>query len=185
MINVPDTVGIMTPGKYGELIGYLAANIPEAADGRVRISAHCHNDIGLAAANTLAAITAGASQAEATVLGIGERAGNAPLEEIAAALFSLEEFSSNYSTLLKPEELIGTCQIVSACMGLPIPPGKAVAGTNAFAHSSGIHQNGFLKNPLTYEWMSPLSFGRLESEIPLTGIPVQADCLTGLKKPPA
>jgi 2-isopropylmalate synthase len=181
----------MTPGKYGELIGYLAANIPEASDGRVRISAHCHNDLGLASANTLAAIESGASQAEVTLLGIGERAGNAPLEEIAAALFSLDDYSSIYSTRLNPEELIGTCQMFSSCAGLPIPPGKAVVGSNAFAHSSGIHQNGFLKNPQTYQWMSPESFGRFETEIPLdrnsgsSGLAYRLEKASGIKAPEA
>ncbi|HWR04796.1 MAG TPA: 2-isopropylmalate synthase [Humidesulfovibrio sp.] len=156
-VNIPDTVGYAQPFEFGELISYLLKNVPNA--GEAVFSVHCHNDLGLAVANSLSAIRAGARQAEVTLLGIGERAGNASLEELVMALHTRHELYK-IDCGVKTEQLYPSCRRLSQIIGQPIPPYKAIVGPNAFAHESGIHQDGVLKNPLTYEIMTPESVGR-------------------------
>ncbi len=150
-VDIPDTVGIMTPTRMKYLIKYI---LP-AAQGRI-VSVHCHNDFGLAVANSIAGIEAGAQQAHVTVNGIGERAGNAALEEVVAAL----EFLLNVRTGIKTELLYETSKLVSELSGIPIPPNKPIVGANAFAHESGIHVHGIINNPFTYEPISPEKVGQ-------------------------
>ncbi len=161
-LNIPDTVGYAQPEEYAELIRHLRKNV-QGAD-RVVFSVHCHNDLGLAVANTLSAIRAGARQAEVTVLGIGERAGNAAVEEVVMAMRTRPELYP-FETRIKTEQLFPSCRRLSQIIGQPIPPYKAIVGPNAFAHESGIHQDGVLKNRLTYEIMTPLSIGRTGTEM--------------------
>ncbi|PYP49726.1 MAG: 2-isopropylmalate synthase [Gemmatimonadetes bacterium] len=149
-LNVPDTVGYATPEEYGDLVAGVIANVPGVE--RATISAHCHDDLGLAVANTLAGVRAGARQAECTINGIGERAGNAALEEFVMALHTRQPFFGLH-TNIETRELARTSRLVSACIGIDVPPNKAIVGANAFAHEAGIHQDGVLKNPLTYEIM--------------------------------
>ncbi|MFW5730433.1 MAG: 2-isopropylmalate synthase [Desulfonatronovibrionaceae bacterium] len=161
-INIPDTVGYAQPQEYGELIRYLIEN---AADSHKAIfSVHCHNDLGLGVANTLAAIKAGARQAEVTLSGIGERAGNAALEEVIMALNVRQDYY-NLQTRVETTQIYPSCRLLSMIIGQPIPPYKAITGTNAFAHESGIHQDGMLKNRQTYEIMTPDSIGKSSSDI--------------------
>lgn len=161
-INIPDTVGYATPMEYGELFRYLKENV--TGIDKVKLSAHCHNDLGMATANTIAAIENGADQIEGTINGIGERAGNVALEEIAVALHVRRDFYG-FETDIKLKEIKRTSQLVSQLTGVVIQPNKAVVGKNAFAHESGIHQDGMLKNPETYEIITPALIG--ESEVPL------------------
>ncbi|HWR40662.1 MAG TPA: 2-isopropylmalate synthase [Patescibacteria group bacterium] len=152
VINVPDTVGYTTPLEFGALIQYIrehVANI-EQAD----ISVHCHDDLGMAVANSLAAVANGATQVECTINGLGERAGNASLEEVAMALLTRKEYYQA-ATALDTRQIYRTSRLVSSLTGIAVPPNKAVVGDNAFAHESGIHQHGMLNNPLTYEIMQP------------------------------
>ena len=155
-LNVPDTVGYATPDEYGALIERvctLARNAPG-----VTVSAHCHDDLGLAVANSLAAIRAGARQVECTVNGIGERAGNASLEEVVMALHTrIEHFGM--TTGIETREIARASRLVSACTGVDVPPNKAIVGANAFAHEAGIHQDGVLKHRATYEIMLPETIG--------------------------
>jgi 2-isopropylmalate synthase len=155
-LNVPDTVGYSTPDEYGALVAGVRDNIPSIE--RVTISAHCHDDLGLAVANSLAAARAGARQAECTINGIGERAGNAALEEFVMALHTRRPFFGLY-TNIETRELARTSRLVSECTGIDVPPNKAIVGANAFAHEAGIHQDGVLKNRLTYEIMSAETVG--------------------------
>jgi 2-isopropylmalate synthase len=155
-LNVPDTVGYSTPEEYGALVAGVRANVPGVE--RVTISAHCHDDLGLAVANTLAAVRAGARQAECTINGIGERAGNAALEEIVMALHTRRPFFGLY-TNVETRELARISRLVSECIGIDVPPNKAIVGANAFAHEAGIHQDGVLKHRLTYEIMSAETVG--------------------------
>jgi len=155
-LNVPDTVGYSTPDEYGALVAGVRANVPDIE--RVTVSAHCHNDLGLAVANSLAAVRAGARQAECTINGIGERAGNAALEEFVMALHTRRPFFGLH-TNIETRELARTSRLVSECTGIGVPPNKAIVGANAFAHEAGIHQDGVLKNRLTYEIMSAESVG--------------------------
>ncbi|HEY8832266.1 MAG TPA: 2-isopropylmalate synthase [Gemmatimonadaceae bacterium] len=155
-LNVPDTVGYSTPDEYGALVAGVRANVPGVE--AVTISAHCHDDLGLAVANSLAAVRAGARQAECTINGIGERAGNAALEEFVMALHTRRSFFGLY-TNIETRELARTSRLVSECTGIDVPPNKAVVGANAFAHEAGIHQDGVLKNRLTYEIMSADTVG--------------------------
>ena len=155
-LNVPDTVGYSTPDEYGALVAGVRANVPGVE--RVTISAHCHDDLGLAVANSLAAVRAGARQAECTINGIGERAGNAALEEFVMALHTRRPFFGLY-TNVETRELARTSRLVSECTGIDVPPNKAIVGANAFAHEAGIHQDGVLKNRLTYEIMSADTVG--------------------------
>ena len=156
-INVPDTVGYATPQEMADRIRRLKEKVP-ALDKAV-LSMHCHNDLGMATANTLAGILAGARQAEVTVNGIGERAGNAALEEVVMAIRTRKEVFGNLYTDVNVREIAKTSKMVSALMGLPIQRNKAIVGTNAFAHSSGIHQDGILKDRSTYEIIRPEDVG--------------------------
>lgn len=163
-INIPDTVGYALPDEFGALIKYLLENVPNS--DKAVFSVHCHNDLGLGVANTLAALHAGARQAEVTVSGIGERAGNAALEELVMALHTREPFYK-LSTGIETEQIFPTCRLLSMIIGQPIPPNKSVVGANAFAHESGIHQDGMLKDRRTYEIMTPESIGRTKGELVL------------------
>jgi 2-isopropylmalate synthase len=156
VLNAPDTVGYTTPDEYGALFRGLRAALGNRP-GLVW-SAHCHNDIGLAVANSLAAVAAGARQVECAINGIGERAGNAALEEIAVALAVRRDYYQA-ETGLCLEKLFATSSLLSEITGVPVPPNKAVVGANAFAHEAGIHQDGILKNPLTYQVISPEAVG--------------------------
>ncbi len=156
VINLPDTVGYCVPAEYGNLFRELRRRIP-ALDGVV-LSSHCHNDLGMAVANSLAAIDAGARQVECTINGIGERAGNAALEEVAAAIMVRgDHFPFTHSIVT--ERLYPASQLLADIISFGPAPNKAVVGSNAFAHEAGIHQHGMLANPLTYEIMTPASVG--------------------------
>lgn len=155
-INLPDTVGYATPEDYAGMFRNVLEKVPGAE--RVILSTHCHNDLGLAVANTLAAVRAGARQVECTINGIGERAGNAALEEIAAAL-KVRADVYPYANDLKLEKLYPVSQQLAGTISFGPAPNKAVVGENAFAHEAGIHQHGVLSNPLTYEIMTPVSVG--------------------------
>ncbi len=164
-INIPDTVGYTLPHEYESLFRYLRERVP-GIDG-VAMSAHCHNDLGLGTANTLAAIKAGARQVEVTINGLGERAGNTAMEEVVMALRTRPEALGNVSTRIRTQELLPTSQLVSQLTGIFVPPNKAVVGANAFAHEAGIHQDGMLKNRLTYEIMTPQSVGWSDTKLVL------------------
>lgn len=155
-INVPDTVGYALPWEYGELIKTLNENIPNI--DKATISVHCHNDLGLAVANSLMAVQNGARQIECTVNGIGERAGNASLEEVVMAIETRKN-NMAYSTSVNTKEIFPSSQLLAQITGKGVQPNKAIVGENAFAHEAGIHQHGVLKNPLTYEIMTPESVG--------------------------
>jgi len=155
-LNVPDTVGYSTPDEYGAMVAGVRANVPGIE--RATVSAHCHDDLGLAVANSLAAARAGARQVECTINGIGERAGNAALEEFVMALHTRGQFFGLY-TSIETRALARTSRLVSQCTGIDVPPNKAIVGANAFAHEAGIHQDGVLKNRLTYEIMSAETVG--------------------------
>jgi 2-isopropylmalate synthase len=163
-LNIPDTVGYSMPSEFGELIQGIRQNVRGIEN--VTISAHCHNDLGLAVANSLAAIAAGARQVECTINGIGERAGNASLEEIVMAM-RVRPDRYAYETGVVSEQLFSASQMLSEITGVPVQPNKAVTGRNAFAHEAGIHQDGMLKNPLTYEIMTPHSVGVPDSKLVL------------------
>ncbi|GAB6058266.1 2-isopropylmalate synthase [Desulfonatronum parangueonense] len=163
-INIPDTVGYAQPDEFGALIRYLLEKVPNS--DQAVFSVHCHNDLGLGVANTLAALRAGARQAEVTLSGIGERAGNAALEEVVMAL-NVRKDIYNLTTNIKTEQLFPSCRLLSLIIGRPIPANKAVVGDNAFAHESGIHQDGMLKHRSTYEIMTPQSIGRAGTEMVL------------------
>ncbi|NTW00063.1 MAG: 2-isopropylmalate synthase [Oscillochloris sp.] len=155
-LNIPDTVGYSTPQEYGNLIAAIRKNVPGAE--AVVISTHCHDDLGVAVANSLAGVFAGARQIECTINGIGERAGNASLEEVVMALHTREQFYG-LKTQVVTRELARGSRTVSSFIGVPVPPNKAIVGANAFAHESGIHQDGVLKNRMTYEIMSAETVG--------------------------
>ncbi len=163
-INVPDTVGYAVPEEFGGLIRMLIERVPNS--DKAVFSTHCHNDLGLAVANSLAGVAAGARQVECTVNGIGERAGNAALEEIVMALRTRSD-AMPYTTNVKTEMITRASRLVSAVTGFTVQPNKAIVGANAFAHESGIHQDGVLKNASTYEIMTPASVGLVESRIVL------------------
>ncbi|MFZ7946144.1 2-isopropylmalate synthase, partial [Neobacillus sp. 19] len=148
VINLPDTVGYTTPQEYGRMFRYIRENVPNIH--RAALSCHCHDDLGMAVANSLAAVENGATQVEGTINGIGERAGNAALEEIAVAL-NIRNDRYPFTTNLVLKEIKRTSDLVSRFTGMKVPGNKAVVGKNAFAHESGIHQDGVLKNALTYE----------------------------------
>lgn len=164
VLNVPDTVGYTQPDEFAELIKYLIEHVKRGPE--VIFSVHCHNDLGLAVANTLAALKAGARQAEVTLSGIGERAGNAALEEVIMNL-KVREDRYKLLTNVKSEQIYPSCRLLSMIIGQPIPPYKAIVGANAFAHESGIHQDGVLKHKATYEIMTPESVGKTSSDIVL------------------
>ncbi len=163
-INIPDTVGYTTPEEFGELIRYLRENVPGGQD--VIFSVHCHNDLGLATANTLAGIRNGARQAEVTINGIGERAGNTSLEEIVMALYTRRSVFGLETNIIT-QEIHRTSDMVSRYTGMVIQPNKAIVGANAFAHEAGIHQDGMLKNKRTYEIMDASTIGLNQSRLVL------------------
>jgi 2-isopropylmalate synthase len=163
-LNIPDTVGYTVPAEFGDLIRSIRERAPGAEN--VTISTHCHNDLGLAVANSLAAIANGARQVECTINGIGERAGNASLEEIVMAL-RVRADRYPYQTGIVSEQLYPTSQMLEEITGIPVQPNKAIIGRNAFAHEAGIHQDGMLKNRLTYEIMTPQSVGVPDSKLVL------------------
>ena len=164
VVNVPDTVGYTTPQEYFDLISRLRERVPGIE--RVALSVHCHNDLGLAVANTLAAVRAGATQVETTINGIGERAGNAALEEVVMALRTRRDFFDR-TCRVDTTRLFRTCKLVSTLIGRPIPANKAIVGANAFAHESGIHQHGILADKRTYEIMTPESVGIAQNTLVL------------------
>jgi 2-isopropylmalate synthase len=163
-INVPDTVGYAIPSEFGELIGTIRQKVRGVE--KITLSVHCHNDLGLAVANSVAAIQHGVRQVECTINGIGERAGNTSLEEIVMALRTRNDLL-RFQTRLNPRHLFATSRLVSKITGMVVQPNKAIVGANAFAHESGIHQDGVLKEKLTYEIMTPESVGIPESSIVL------------------
>ena len=165
-INMPDTVGYSTPEEYGRMFAEVRERVPAIDAEGVVLSSHCHNDLGLAVANSLAAITNGARQLECTINGIGERAGNAALEEIAAALYVRGD-RYGVSNSIKLENLYPTSQVLGQIITFHPSPNKAVVGDNAFAHESGIHQHGMLANPLCYEIMTPALVGVAKTHLVL------------------
>ena len=163
-LNIPDTTGYCLPDEYGEKIKYLVDNVKNIE--KATISCHCHNDLGLATANSIAGIVNGARQIECTINGIGERAGNTSLEEVV--MIMRQHPNLNLDTNINSKLLFDTSNLVSEGMGMPVQPNKAIVGANAFAHSSGIHQDGVIKNRETYEIINPLDVGVNESAIILT-----------------
>jgi 2-isopropylmalate synthase len=161
-VNIPDTVGYTTPFEFGEMIKAIKKRTGDAAV----ISVHCHNDLGLAVANSLSAIANGAGQVECTINGIGERAGNCSLEEVAMALKTRKDFF-RADTNIKTKEIIRTSRLVSKITGITVQPNKAIVGANAFAHESGIHQDGLLKEKTTYEIMRPEDIGLTSTKLVL------------------
>lgn len=165
VVNIPDTTGYTLPYEYGEKIKYLVDNVKGIE--KVIISTHCHNDLGMATANTIAGVMNGARQAEVTINGIGERAGNTSLEEVVMILKSRYQVL-NIDTNINTQNIYRTSRLVSTLMNMPVQPNKAIVGRNAFAHSSGIHQDGVLKHRENYEIMDPKDVGINESSILLT-----------------
>ncbi len=164
-INVPDTTGYAIPRQYGQLFTFLQEKVPGGKD--VKWSAHCHNDLGLAVANSLAAIEHGARQVECTINGIGERAGNTSMEEVVMALKTREDVFSNVTTNIVTEQIYPASQLLSQVTGITVPLNKPIVGANAFAHEAGIHQDGVLKNKLTYEIMQPQTIGLSSNKLVL------------------
>ena len=163
-VNIPDTVGYTIPEEFGSLIAYLFANVKNMGD--TIISVHCHNDLGLAVANSLAAIRNGARQVECTINGIGERAGNTAMEEVVMALQTRKDMYGLY-TKIKTDQIYKTSRQLTQITGIPVQPNKAIVGANAFAHESGIHQDGLIKEKITYEIMTPQSVGISDTHIVL------------------
>ena len=163
-VNIPDTVGYTVPEEFGSLIAFLFDRVKNMGD--TIISVHCHNDLGLAVANSLAAIRAGARQVECTINGIGERAGNTAMEEIVMALATRKDRFGLY-TNIKTDQIYKTSRLLTQITGIPVQPNKAIVGANAFAHESGIHQDGLIKEKITYEIMTPQSVGISDSHIVL------------------
>lgn len=163
-VNIPDTVGFAVPEEFAALVAKVRTDVRNI--DRAVISVHCHNDLGMGVANSMAAIRAGAGQVECCVNGIGERAGNSSLEEVVMALNVRKSFYGK-TTSVRTEHIYSTSQLLSRLTGVGVQPNKAVVGRNAFAHEAGIHQDGMLKNPLTYEIMTPESVGVPKSELVL------------------
>jgi 2-isopropylmalate synthase len=163
-VNIPDTTGYCLPHQYGEKIAYLVNNVKNI--DRAIISCHCHNDLGLATANSIAGVINGARQIECTINGLGERAGNTSLEEVVMVLKQHENLG--FYTNVKSQQLNPISRLVSDTMRMPVQPNKAIVGANAFSHSSGIHQDGFLKDAQTYEIINPEEVGAEQSKIILT-----------------
>ncbi len=163
-VNIPDTVGYAMPDEFGALIRQIMTGVKNV--GNAAISIHCHNDLGLAVANALAAIRSGATQVECTVNGIGERAGNCSMEEVVMALRTRKDFFVA-DTLIRTEEITRTSKLVTKITGIPVQPNKAIVGANAFAHESGIHQDGLLKERTTYEIMKPETVGLVKTKLVL------------------
>ena len=164
-INIPDTVGYTVPEKFAQQIGEILANVPNADEAV--FSVHCHDDLGMAVSNTLSALRAGARQVECTMNGLGERAGNCSLEEVVMALRVRQDYFGLHTDVVA-KEIVHTSRLVSRLMGIVVPPNKAIVGANAFAHSSGVHQDGVLKNPENFEIMSPQDVGWEETNIVLS-----------------
>ena len=156
-LNIPDTVGYTIPEEYYQLVSYIIENTPGIEN--VTVSVHCHNDLGLATANSLAAVRAGATQIECTINGIGERAGNTALEEVVMALKTRKQLFQDKSTNIVTEQIMKSSKLISYLGGINVQPNKAIVGKNAFSHESGIHQHGVLENPETYEIIDPKSVG--------------------------
>lgn len=163
-VNVPDTTGYCLPHQYGEKIAYLANHVPNI--DKAVISCHCHNDLGLATANSISGIINGAGQIECTINGLGERAGNTSLEEVV--MIMKQHHALGFQTNIRTEMLNPLSRTVADTMRMPVQPNKAIVGSNAFSHSSGIHQDGFLKDALTYEIINPIDVGADSSKIVLT-----------------
>lgn len=165
-LNIADTVGYMTPELFHDLILGIRENVPSIAE--VVISVHCHNDLGMATANSLSGVTAGARQIECTVNGIGERAGNTSLEEVVMALKTrADHYGEDCSTGINTREILKSSKLLAQITGIPVQPNKAIVGANAFAHESGIHQHGMLAHAETYEIMTPETVGYLETNLVL------------------
>jgi 2-isopropylmalate synthase len=164
-INIPDTVGYTIPEEFGDLIKYLKKNVSNIE--HATLSVHCHNDLGLAVANALAAVQNGVRQVECTINGIGERAGNASMEEIVMSIRTRKDFFKNLYTQIVTEQIYPTSRLLTQITGISVQPNKAIVGTNAFAHESGIHQDGLLKEKITYEIMTPESIGISQSTLVL------------------
>jgi len=164
VLNIPDTTGYCLPNQYAKKIEYLINNVTNI--DKAIISCHCHNDLGLATANSIQGVISGARQIECTINGIGERAGNTSLEEVVMVMRQHSELG--YDTKINSKLLYSTSRMVSEIMGMPVQPNKAIVGTNAFSHSSGIHQDGVIKNRETYEIIDPNDIGVNESSIVLT-----------------
>ena len=164
VLNIPDTTGYCLPSEYGKKINFLLNNVPNI--DKAIISFHCHNDLGLATANSIEGVVNGARQIECTINGIGERAGNTSLEEVVMVLKQHNEL--NLETNINSKLLLEMSQLVSELMGMIVQPNKAIVGSNAFAHSSGIHQDGVIKNRETYEIIDPIDVGVNQSAIILT-----------------
>ncbi|HCQ24480.1 MAG TPA: 2-isopropylmalate synthase [Flavobacteriaceae bacterium] len=164
VLNIPDTTGYCLPDEYGAKMKYLKENV--TGIHKATLSCHCHNDLGLATANSIAGVQHGARQIECTINGIGERAGNTSLEEVVMIL--RQHPTLNLDTRIQSQQLFGISQLVSESMAMPVQPNKAIVGANAFAHSSGIHQDGVIKKRETYEIINPTDVGVTESSIILT-----------------
>jgi 2-isopropylmalate synthase len=164
VVNIPDTTGYCLPGEYGQKIAYLVNNVPNI--DKAIISTHCHNDLGMATANTLSGIINGARQVEVTINGLGERAGNTSLEEVVMAIRCHNDL--DYTIDIDTKQIMKTSKLVSTLMRMPVQANKAIVGRNAFSHSSGIHQDGVLKNRENYEIIDPADVGVKESSIVLT-----------------
>ncbi|MBU0729579.1 MAG: 2-isopropylmalate synthase [Proteobacteria bacterium] len=164
-LNYPDTTGYALPDEYGRQIEYLINNIPSIE--KAILSVHCHNDLGLAVANSLAAVNAGARQVECTINGIGERAGNTAMEEVVMAIRTRADKLNTIRTDIAAEHIHTTSRMVSTITGMPVQPNKAIVGANAFAHESGIHQDGMLKERTTYEIMNPSDIGLTKGNLVL------------------
>jgi len=165
IINVPDTVGYMNPNEFGDKIRYIKEHTPGIENAI--ISVHCHDDLGLANANTLAAIKAGARQVEGTINGLGERAGNVAIEEVVMALKTRHDYFGDLQVNIDTKQFTKVSKLVSRLTGVVVPPNKAIVGSNAFAHESGIHQHGMMSNPETYEIMTPESVGAEKTDLVL------------------
>ena len=165
IINVPDTVGYMNPNEFGDKIRYIKEHTPGIENAI--ISVHCHDDLGLANANTLAAIKAGARQVEGTINGLGERAGNVAIEEVVMALKTRHDYFDDLQVNIDTKQFTKVSKLVSRLTGVVVPPNKPIVGSNAFAHESGIHQHGMMSNPETYEIMTPESVGAEKTDLVL------------------
>jgi 2-isopropylmalate synthase len=166
-VNIPDTVGYATPQEYGYIFKYVREKLPMLDEKGIYLSSHCHNDLGLAVANSLAAIQNGCRQIECTINGIGERAGNASLEEVVMAMRTRADYYKGFTTRIDPRKIYPLSRMVSNFTGLTVQRNKAIVGQNAFAHESGIHQDGMLKDRSTYEIMDPREVGIPESKLVL------------------
>ncbi len=166
VVNIPETVGWTVPAEFGELIAGIRKHVPNIDDAI--ISVHCHNDLGLAVANSLEALAQGARQVECTINGLGERAGNTSLEEVVMAIRTRRDYFKGYYTDINAKEIVPISRRVSRTMGIAVQPNKAIVGANAFAHSSGIHQDGIIKSRVTFEIIDPQEIGWKESQLILS-----------------